>query len=153
VRDRPDVVQSLGKSVFRTRWTVFVVGNGMAALAGAMAVLFLTGFSPSAWAFAETLNVYTAVIVGGSGSNLGTLLGTLLVGVGVVQGVLFLPPDNSVPYLIPSLQWVVLGLVTIAFIAFRPKGLVPERPPRRVMVDRPGRSIVARIQGKLGARP
>lgn len=130
VSERPDVVESLGKSVFRTRWVVFVVGNGMAALAGAIVVLFVTGWSPPSWAFSETLNVYAAVIIGGAGSNLGTTVGTLLVSVGVVQGVLFLPQISALPYLVPSLQWVAIGVALIAFIWLRPRGLVPERRQR-----------------------
>jgi branched-chain amino acid transport system permease protein len=128
VSQRPDVVEAMGKSVFRTRWTVFVIGNAMAALAGAMFVLFITGWAPPAWAFAETLTVYASVIIGGAGSNIGTLLGTAVVSVGIGQGVLFLPAINSIPYLIPSMQWVVIGLGLIFFIAIRPGGLIPERP-------------------------
>ena len=34
------------------------------------------------------------------------------------------------PGLIPAVQWVVIGLLIIGFLWFRPKGVVPEKPGR-----------------------
>ena len=40
----------------------------------------------------------------------------------------FIPTSNSLPpNLIPSLQWVAIGLLIVLFLWFRPQGLLPER--------------------------
>jgi ABC-type branched-subunit amino acid transport system permease subunit len=99
----------------------------MAALAGAVLVVFVSGWSPLSWQFPETLVFFSAVIVGGRGNNLGAVVGALLIGVGLQQAVLFLPAIPAAPTLVPALQWVVTGVITVMFLWFWPAGLLPER--------------------------
>jgi ABC-type branched-subunit amino acid transport system permease subunit len=127
IREHPEAAEALGKPIFRTRMTVFILSNALAALAGAVLVVFVSGWSPLSWQFPETLVFFSAVIVGGRGNNLGALIGALLIGVALQQAVLFVPAIPSAPTLIPALQWVVTGLITIAFLWFWPAGLVAER--------------------------
>ncbi|MGH7721733.1 MAG: branched-chain amino acid ABC transporter permease [Candidatus Dormibacteria bacterium] len=127
IREHPEAAEALGKPIFRTRVTVFILSNAMAALAGAVLVVFVSGWSPLSWQFPETLVFFSAVIVGGRGSNLGAVVGALLIGVGLQQAVLFLPAIPAAPTLIPALQWVVTGVITIVFLWFWPAGLLPER--------------------------
>jgi ABC-type branched-subunit amino acid transport system ATPase component len=42
----------------------------------------------------------------------------------------FLPQIRSAPQLADDLGWIILGLLTIAFVFARPQGLIPERRPR-----------------------
>ncbi len=127
VREQPDAAAALGKDVFRIKLSVFIVGNSLAALAGAVLVMYVNAWSPLSWQFAETLVAFSAVIVGGRGNNWGALAGALLVGVVINQATLFLPQIPSHPNLMPQLQWVITGIVTVAFLWFRPQGLIPER--------------------------
>jgi branched-chain amino acid transport system permease protein len=135
IRERPEAAEALGRNVFRKRLVLFVVANAMAALAGAVLVAFVSAWSPLSWQFAETIVVYSAVIVGGRGSSLGAILGAAIVGVGINQATLFIPAIPSHPNLIPSLQWMVTALVILGFLWFRPQGLLPERklPWRRIV--------------------
>lgn len=144
IRERPEAVEALGRNVFKNRFVMFVFANAMGAFAGAILVAFVSAWSPLSWQFAETIVVFSAVIVGGRGNSFGALLGAALVGVGLNQAALFIPPVPSHPNLIPSLQWVVTGLVTIGFLWVRPQGLLPERKLnwRRIIAER--RSVVPR---------
>jgi len=66
------------------------------------------------------------VIVGGMGNNWGVIVGTFLVQI-VFQEVPSLLPQVGYIGLIDSLEWVIVGLLWLLCLAFRPKGLLPER--------------------------
>jgi ABC-type branched-subunit amino acid transport system ATPase component/ABC-type branched-subunit amino acid transport system permease subunit len=122
VREDEDAALAIGKGVLQLRLLVQGVG---AALAG-----FIGGWSPSAWAYVETLALMTGIIVGGRGNNRGVLLGTVLVLGGLLQGVQYLPALPGRPGLADDLGWIIVGCGTIAFLFRRPQGLLPERRPR-----------------------
>ncbi|HKB93502.1 MAG TPA: branched-chain amino acid ABC transporter ATP-binding protein/permease [Gaiellaceae bacterium] len=129
MRDDEDAALAIGKNVVALRIAVQAVGGAMAGLSGALLVGFIGGWSPSAWLFIETMALLTAIIVGGMGNDWGVVAGTLIVPTLIVQGVQFLPTVGGNPELIPQLGWMILGLLTIAFLFFRPSGLIPERRP------------------------
>ena len=130
VRDDEDAATAIGKNVVGLRLAVQAVGGVYAGLSGALLAGFIGGWSPSAWEYVETLALLTAIIVGGLGNDAGVLLGVIIVPVLILQGVQFLPQIKSAPQLADDLGWIILGLLTIAFVFARPQGLMPERRPR-----------------------
>ena len=130
VRDDQDAAIAVGKNVVGLRLAVQAVGGVYAGLSGALLAGFIGGWSPSAWEYVETLALLTAIIVGGLGNDAGVLLGVVVVPVLILQGVQFLPQIKSAPQLADELGWIILGLLTIAFVFARPQGLIPERRPR-----------------------
>jgi ABC-type branched-subunit amino acid transport system ATPase component/ABC-type branched-subunit amino acid transport system permease subunit len=126
MRDDEEAALSIGKNVVALRLVVQAVGGAMAGISGALLVGFIGGWSPSAWLFIETMALLTAIIVGGMGNDWGVVMGTLIVPTLIVQGVQFLPTVGGNPELIPQLGWIILGLLTIGFLFFRPSGLIPE---------------------------
>jgi ABC-type branched-subunit amino acid transport system ATPase component len=120
----------VGKNVVALRLAVQAVGGVYAGLSGALLAGFIGGWSPSSWQFVETLALLTAIIVGGLGNDAGVLLGVAIVPVLILQGVQFLPQIKSAPQLTADLGWIILGLLTIAFVFSRPQGLIPEQRPR-----------------------
>lgn len=130
VRDDEVAARGIGKNVVWLRTVVQIVGGGFAALSGALLAGFIGAWSPGAWQYVETISLLSAVIVGGLGSNLGVMLGTALVPVLIQQGSQFIPAVSGHPGLAEDLSWVVLGVLIVIFIWFRPQGIVPERRPR-----------------------
>lgn len=130
VRDDPDAALAIGKDVVGLRVLVQVVGGGLGALAGALLAAFIGAWAPSAWQFAETLSLLTAVIVGGVASNYGVVAGVLLVPVILQQLSQYVPGLTTRPQLAADVGWMVTSGLTIAFIWFRPTGIVPDRRPR-----------------------
>ncbi len=64
----------------------------------------------------------------GAGNRLGAILGAILFPVGFEEITRFIPTSNSLPpNLIPSLQWVAIGLLIVIFLWVRPQGILPER--------------------------
>ncbi|HWG60421.1 MAG TPA: branched-chain amino acid ABC transporter ATP-binding protein/permease [Streptosporangiaceae bacterium] len=130
VRDDDRAALSIGKNVVALRILVQCVGGGFAALSGALLAGFLGAWGPSAWQYVETMSLLTAVIVGGVASNLGVVVGTLLVPVVLQQAAQYLPQIPSRPGLAEDIGWMLTAILTIAFIWLRPRGIVPERRPR-----------------------
>jgi branched-chain amino acid transport system permease protein len=129
VRDSETAAAALGRRVTRARMTVFVIGGCLAGLSGGLLVEFIGAWGPASWLYPETFLFFTAIIVGGTGNLVGNILGALLVPIAFVEGTRFLPAIGY-PGLIDSLDWVVIGLLLLAFLWFRPRGILPER--RRV---------------------
>jgi ABC-type branched-subunit amino acid transport system ATPase component/ABC-type branched-subunit amino acid transport system permease subunit len=130
VRDDDRAALAIGKNVVGLRILVQIVGGGFAALSGALLVGFIGAWSPSAWQFAETLSLLTAIIVGGVASNVGVVAGVLLVPVIFEQATTYVPTLAARPELANDLGWMLTALLTIAFIWRRPTGIVPESRPR-----------------------
>jgi branched-chain amino acid transport system permease protein len=130
VRDDNRAALAIGKNVRGLRLMVQGVGGGYAALSGALLVGFIGAWSPSAWQYVETMSLLTAVVVGGMGNNFGIVLGTLLVPVLLQQGAQYVPQIANRPGGAEDLGWIVTGILTIAFLWWRPRGIVPDQRPK-----------------------
>jgi branched-chain amino acid transport system permease protein len=137
-RDNDVVADSLGKNLRSLRTSSLVIGGAIAGLSGAVLVGFINLWDPQAWGYAETVVLFAAVIIGGLGNHRGAMLGAILVPVAFEEATRYIPPVPGDPNLIPALQWVVIGLLILLFLWFRPQaGHSPAR--RRVGVKhRPG---------------
>jgi ABC-type branched-subunit amino acid transport system ATPase component len=126
VRDHEDAAAIVGLNPAGLRMQAFVLGGVITGLSGGLLVEFLASWSPAAWGYAETFAVFTAIILGGVGNNWGVVLGTLLVQVIFLQVPTFLPQVGYTG-LIDALQWVLIGILWLACLAIRPRGVLPER--------------------------
>src|SRR6185437_1542068 len=79
MRDNDKVADSLGKNLLALRTGALVTGGAIAGLSGAILVSFIGVWSPAAWSYAETIVLFTAVIIGGAGNHVGAVLGAVLV--------------------------------------------------------------------------
>jgi branched-chain amino acid transport system permease protein len=128
MRDNDAVADSLGKNLLSLRTGTLVLGGAIAGLSGGVLVSYITTWSPAAWGYAETVVLFAAVIIGGAGNHAGAVLGAILVPVGFEEVTRFIPSSNNLPpNLIPSLEWVAIGLLIVVFLWFRPQGVLPER--------------------------
>jgi branched-chain amino acid transport system permease protein len=128
MRDNDAVADSLGKNLLSLRTGMLVLGGSIAGLSGGILVSYITTWSPAAWGYAETVVLFAAVIIGGAGNHRGALLGAVLVPVGFEEVTRFIPTSNNLPpNLIPSLEWVAIGVLILVFLWFRPQGILPER--------------------------
>ena len=146
MRDNDTVADSLGKNLLAMRTAMLVTGGAIAGLSGGILVSYITTWSPAAWGYAETVVLFAAVIIGGAGNHLGAVLGAILVPVGFEEVTRYIPTSNNLPpNLIPSLEWVAIGLLIVTFLWVRPQGILPER--KRVL------PVTARPDAGGGAGP
>ena len=134
LRDDEMAAAALGRRVTRVRMQIFIVGGCFGGLSGALLAQYVGAWSPGSWEYQETFLFFTAIIVGGSGNLLGGMIGAAVVPVGLLEATRFLP-QFGYPGLIDPLSWVVVGLALLAFLWFRPQGIVPERR-RRLLKER-----------------
>ncbi|SDA61433.1 amino acid/amide ABC transporter membrane protein 2, HAAT family [Mesorhizobium qingshengii] len=123
---------SLGKSARFYRVQAFAVGGAIMALAGALQAHFTGFIAPDNYLPILTFQVWVMLIVGGSGSNLGAVIGSILVwgiwaGSGTLTSVLF-PPEQQARA--ASLQIVAIGVMLCVILLIRPNGLFGDRPRR-----------------------
>jgi ABC-type branched-subunit amino acid transport system permease subunit len=141
VRENEQAALALGKDVRKLRMIAFLIGGGLAGLSGALLVGFISAWAPGSWVYAETFVFITAVIVGGFGSNLGVIIGVLLVPILFGEATRFLPEVGQAAW-IDAGQLIAYGALTLIFLWFRPRGVFPERRVRfaRAVVrkSRPG---------------
>ena len=127
VRDRDISAEILGVNLLRTKLLAFAIGAFYAGVAGGLLGYFYGAITPEY--FVLTLSVFylAAVIVGGLGSVLGSILGALFMT--FVPEVLRLAAHASsqwfpgVAGLLLPMGQVVFGLLIIGFLVFEPHGL------------------------------
>jgi branched-chain amino acid transport system permease protein len=129
MRDNEYAAAALAKNVTGLRLLGFAIGGAIGATSGALLVLFIGTWAPSAWLYPETFVLLSAIIIGGTNNSLGIVVGVLLVPIGFAESTRFLPAIGH-PGLIDALQWIAIGLLILIFLWFRPQGILPERKHR-----------------------
>src|SRR5207302_7795706 len=91
LREDGTAAAAFGRNVFALKLKGYVIGGVIAGLGGALFVHFLGAFNVSAWSPVETLLLYAAIFVGGTGNNRGVILGIFLVLIFFQEVTRFLP--------------------------------------------------------------
>jgi len=128
IREDEAAAIALGKSARRFRLEAFVLGSALMGLAGALYVSFIGFVSPFDFLPIVTFQIWAMLIVGGSGNNRGALLGALVVwaiwaGSGVLVSKL-VPPSRAAQG--AAIQVILIGLLLMLALLFRPRGLIGE---------------------------
>lgn len=142
IRDNETAAEAMGKDVTGRHLQVFVLGSAIVGIAGAMLVTLDGQFTPNTYnPLRFTFLIWVMVIVGGSGNNLGAILGGFLIWFFWVQaepiGLWFmdvvtsgLSPDSALrAHLLDSaahMRLMVMGVILLLTLRFRPRGLLPE---------------------------
>jgi branched-chain amino acid transport system permease protein len=128
IRDNDLAAEVMGINVFAHKLLAFAISGFFAGVAGALwaySTRYVTSAQFTLW---SSIWMAGMVIVGGMGSNLGSVLGVIVLR-GLEEGVTILGP--ALGEVIPalggavrfSLMNVLLGLVIILFLIFEPRGL------------------------------
>lgn len=128
IRERETAAAAMGKDVEAFRLQAFVVGSMIMGLAGALYAHFVGFISPEAYepAFA-TFMIWVMLILGGSGNNMGALVGALLVMLirtGTESAVQRLPVEYVTQG--GALRILLIGVLLQVVLLWRPQGLLPE---------------------------
>lgn len=101
-----------GIDVRRTKITAFVLGSSLAGLAGGLYAHYVGFISPGSFGFMLSIELVVMVIVGGSGSLIGPILGA---------GLFTVLPEYLRAY--RDYDVVLFGIVLIVVLMFMPSGL------------------------------
>ena len=129
IREDETVAAVAGKPVFRFKVQAFALGAGIAGLAGILFAHYLAYVEPNMFLPQDSLFVWLALILGGSGNNRGALLGSVVL-VGLLEGSRF--AKDVIPFLtgvqLAAGQQILVGVVLVVLMIQRPEGLLPETP-------------------------
>jgi branched-chain amino acid transport system permease protein len=130
IRSDEDLAKALGKNTYWYKMQAFVFGSVVMALGGVF-VAHLTNFvAPGTLEPIWTFYVWVAVMLGGSGSNRGALLGGFVV-VAIREGPRHLDSLGEVPIDAAPLRLLVIGVLIVLVMRFRPQGILP---PQRELI-------------------
>jgi branched-chain amino acid transport system permease protein len=130
VREDEHAAAAYGRAVFSAKYRAYLFGAALAGLAGGLFAVFISAFNPSAWTPQELLIIYAAILVGGRGNPLGVVAGVFAVYIGFIELTRFVPAPAGRPEFGPALRQVLIGLLIILMLRFRPEGLISERLSR-----------------------
>jgi len=128
IRDKDISAEVLGINLLRYKLTAFAIGSFYAGVAGALLGYFYRAMTPEYFSLQLSIFYLAAIIVGGLGSTVGTLLGAFfmtlvpeLLRAGVALAAQWSPRATEI---LSPIQQVVFGLLIIGFLVFEPHGLV-----------------------------
>ena len=114
IRDNTEAAAAMGVDVARTKIIVFTLTSVMAAAAGMVYAFFDNTVNPPVFGIENAFLVLFMVIVGGSGSHAGAIIGAVL---------LRLTQDILEP-IVGTYHALGFGVLVVAAILFQPKGLI-----------------------------
>ncbi len=142
IRDNEVSAGAMGKNITARHLQVFVLGSAVVGIGGAMLTTLDGQFTPGTYhPLRFTFLIWVMVIVGGSGNNLGAVLGGFLIwfiwvetepaGLWLVGNITtWLGEDNTVrTHLLDNAQHMrlfLMGLVLLLVMRFSPGGILPE---------------------------
>jgi len=121
VRDNESAALALGKNVALLKTLAAALSSGLAAVAGVVYAYYLSFINVQSFTLDTSVLVMAMVIIGGSGTIFGPIVGAALLTVlpNALSYVSFLPQSE-----IGSIQQLLYGLAMILMMIFRPGGIV-----------------------------
>ena len=122
IREDEVFAQAAGKNVAAYKVLVFVIGAGMAAVAGVMYAHYISFIDPTSFTVMESIFIISIVIIGGAGSLWGPVVGAVVL-VTLPELLRFLGLPSSVA---ANLRQIIYGGLLVAFMMWRPRGFLGE---------------------------
>ena len=128
IREDEEIPKALGKNVFWYKLQSLMLGGAIAGIAGAFFAWQLSAIYPDNFQPQITFDTWIMVILGGSGSNVGTILGA----------VIFFAYDaltrEVLPRVVPldearlgAFRIMVIGLILMILMIWRPQGILGKK--------------------------
>jgi branched-chain amino acid transport system permease protein len=126
IREDEDAASALGKNVFAYKLQALALGAALGAVAGLFFAFQFSFFSPQDFDPLTTFFAWIIVILGGTGRNWAVPVGAVVFGV-IFAGTRF----ADIPFFDTAdqafLRLILIGLILIGLMAFRPQGLLGKR--------------------------
>ena len=142
IREDEDAARSLGKNVFLLKMQSLIIGGVFGGLGGIVFALTLQTIQPDMFLTQVTFFAFTMVILGGTATAVGPLVGTVLFWfqiTGLQSGVRSvvdagLIPSVSAGQVVGAVTLIVVGALLMALMVFRPQGILGDREELRLDV-------------------
>jgi len=140
VRDNEVAAESLGKNTKQVRIKIIMVSAALAAIAGALYAFYVGGtiafaYDRASWTFWPFL----MILIGGLANNKGVVIGTLVF-VTLRKFIIFFKDSlqDFVPFDVVWLDFLLLGIILLAVLLYRPQGIFVEKPTPTISMNSGG---------------
>ena len=130
VRDNEVAAESLGKNARQIRIKIIIVSAALAAIGGALYAFYVGGtiafaYDRASWTFWPFL----MILIGGLANNKGIIVGTFIF-VLIRKLIIFFKDslEGFVPFDVVWLDFLLLGIILLAVLLYRPQGILVEKP-------------------------
>ena len=119
----------MGIAQTKTKLTAFLISSIYAGIAGALYALYFRWLMPDLFTLAHSVWYLAMIIVGGMGSLVGSILGTIfIVSLQEATRVWFASLAAAFPKILTvgmstGVSYIALGLAIMLFLIFEPRGL------------------------------
>ena len=148
VRENDVAAEALGKDTARIRLKTLMMGSAIAAVAGAVFIMWTLGWIATTYnRVSWTFWPWAMMILGGAGNNLGVLVGAFILA--SARQLITFNKDllaRFVPFDPVWLDPIILGVIIILVLMVRPQGLLPEKTTYPLPRD-----LLRRLAKKHGA--
>ncbi len=129
IREDEEVPKALGKNVFWYKLQSFMLGGAIAGIAGALFAWQLSAIYPDNFQPQLTFDAWTMVILGGSGNNVGTILGAVIYFAYDTLTREFLPRifTNLSSDQLGAFRIMIIGLILMVLMIWRPQGILGKK--------------------------
>jgi branched-chain amino acid transport system permease protein len=122
IREDEVFAQAAGKNVAAHKVFVFVIGAGMAAVAGVIYAYYISFIDPTSFTVMESIFIISIVIIGGAGSLWGPVVGAVVLVI-MPEFLRFIGLPSSVA---AHVRQILYGGLLVAFVMWRPRGFLGE---------------------------
>ena len=130
IRDNEMAAEALGKNATNSRIRIIMISAALAAIGGALYAFYVGGtiafaYDRASWTFWPFL----MILIGGLANNKGVLIGTLIF-VTLRKFIIFFKDsfEGFVPFDVIWLDFLLLGVILLAILLYRPQGIFVEKP-------------------------
>jgi branched-chain amino acid transport system permease protein len=120
IREDEVFALSLGKNVAKYKITVFMLSASLAALAGSIYAYYIVSIDPTGFTIMESIFIIAILIIGGSGSILGPVVGAII----LVTLPEILRSIGMPDALAANLRQIIYGGLLVIFMVWRPQGIL-----------------------------
>lgn len=119
VRDDEELAASLGKKTIKVRVSAFFISSFFAGVAGSIFAHYITYVDPTSFKVMESVAILSMVIVGGTESELGSVVGAFVF-VFLPEFLRFVgfPSDIAA-----NVRQIIFGIALVVLMIYRPQGI------------------------------
>jgi branched-chain amino acid transport system permease protein len=132
VRENAVSAECVGKDVVGIRTKIVVLCSALTSISGVLYGFYIhavlsTSYTRATWTFYPWL----MFMVGGIGNNMGATVGTFIF-ITLRRLIIFYKHsiEAYVPFQVQWLEQIMIGIMLLLIIIFRPQGLIPEKPTK-----------------------
>jgi branched-chain amino acid transport system permease protein len=131
LREDEIACRSLGINTTNTKLTAFAMGAMFGGFAGSFFATRQGFISPESFNFIESATILAIVVLGGLGSQIGVAIAAVVMigGVELLRDITFLKAIFGPDFDPTQYRLLIFGLVMVAIMVWRPRGLVSTRQP------------------------